>query len=215
MSRNHGSWRGRSRGAAPALTRLLSSATLSELTIGQAEQLLDGPSAALLCNALRGNATLTSLSMHADVWRNVDAAAALLGALTAHSSVRTLNFLHNDAEAGAAAVGAALGTIVAANAPALTELSVSHNALGDAGLRPLLEALPANTHLRELDVACNGMSEAFARDVLLPVVRANTSLRMLNAENDLASDPLAQRLLQEAEALVRSRAAAAAPCARH
>jgi hypothetical protein len=47
--------------------------------------------------------------------------------------------------------------------------------------------------------------------MLLPAVRANTSLRVLHAENDIPSDRAAQRLLKKAEALVRCRAAAAAP----
>jgi hypothetical protein len=79
------------------------------------------------------------------------------------------------------AADAALGALVAANAPALTELDVSWNGLSDAALRPLFEALPFNTHLRTLSVVYNGTSDAFARDVLLPAVRANTSLRKLRA----------------------------------
>jgi hypothetical protein len=83
-----------------------------------------------------------------------------------------------------AAAGAALGALVAANAPALTVLDVSSSNLDDAGLRPLFEALPANTHLRTLNVSYNNTSAAFARDVLLPAVRANTSLTKLLALYD-------------------------------
>jgi hypothetical protein len=75
--------------------------------------------------------------------------------------------------------GAALGALLAANAPALRELDVSCCHLGDAGMGPLLQALPRNTHLRELTCGSNDMSDAFARDVLLPAVRANGSLRTL------------------------------------
>jgi hypothetical protein len=192
--------------SAPALARLLSSGTLTELIISPNEALLDGPSAALLCDALRANSTLTSLTLQADVWRNADAAAALLGALTGHSSLRTLDLFNNDAEAGAAAVGAALGTLVAANAPALTELDVSCSSLTDAGLGPLLEALPRNTHLRTLGVSDNHMSAAFTRDVLLPAVRANTSLTTLDAHGFGVDHAGAV----EAIALVAARGAAAA-----
>jgi hypothetical protein len=42
-----------------------------------------------------------------------------------------------------------------------------------------MEALPRNTHLCKLYLSGNAMSEAFARDVLLPAVRANVSLTQL------------------------------------
>jgi hypothetical protein len=194
--------------ATPALTRLLGSDTLKELTISQEEQLLDGPSAALVGDALRANSTLTSFDVRADLWHDMDAAAALLGALTGHSSLRTLKLSENDAEAGAAAVGAALGALVVANAHALTELDVSSSNLGDAGLRPLLDALPHNKRLRTLSVDGNGMSEAFARDVLLPAVRANTSLRKLLVPNPEYEQGGA--FLREAQALLAVRGAVAA-----
>jgi hypothetical protein len=196
--------------SAPALARLLGSRTLTVLDVAQSRQLLDGPAAALLSGALRANSTLTSLSLfNVGFWRDLDAAVALLGALTGHASLRTLKVGRDDARVLRAVVaGAALGALIAANAPALTELDVSDSGLGDAGLRPLFEALPANTHLRDLDVTGNGMSGAFARDVLLPAVRTNTSLRQLVAqspdygeENDFAL---------EAQALVAARGAAAA-----
>jgi hypothetical protein len=96
-----------------------------------------------------------------------------------------------------------LGALLAANAPALTELDVSWCDLGDEGLRPLFDALPpANTHLRALDCGRNWTSEAFARERLLPAVRANSSLRELKTE--LYSDAA-----REAEALVQCRADAA------
>jgi hypothetical protein len=194
--------------SAPALVRLLGSGTLTELSIYQdGQQLLDGPSAALLGTALRANGTLTSLSLrHLGFWRGQDAAPVLLGALTGHSSLRTLNLSLNIVEgAQNTAAGTALGALVAANAPALTELDVSSCVLDDAVLGPLFAALPANTHLRELDVAYNYMTEAFVRDVLLPAVRANASLRKLGATSyDHHSE------VREAEALVAARAAAAA-----
>jgi hypothetical protein len=73
----------------------------------------------------------------------------------------------------------AVFALLAANAHALQKLDVSYCNIGDAGLRPLFDALPRNTHLRTLYLGENGMSEAFARDVLLPAVRANSSLTML------------------------------------
>ena len=63
-----------------------------------------------------------------------------------------------------------------------------------------MEALPRNRHLRELNVGNNGMSEAFAREQLLPAVRANTTLRSLRADS-YPSMPAAA----EAEELVNRR----------
>jgi hypothetical protein len=73
-----------------------------------------------------------------------------------------------------ALVGPALGALMAVNAPPLKELGLVDCNLGDAGMRPLLEALPHNTHLKDLLCTGSGMSAAFARDVLLPAVRATT-----------------------------------------
>jgi hypothetical protein len=80
--------------SAPALARLLGGGALRELLFtSNGQQLLDGPSAALLGAALRANTTLTLLSfLNVGFWRDPDAAAAeLLSALTGHPSLCTLN----------------------------------------------------------------------------------------------------------------------------
>ncbi len=136
-------------------------------------------------DALRANSTLTSLILEScDVWQDAAAAALLLGALTAHRSLRTL-VLGADRILGeeqqAPAVAAALGALVAADAPALQELDISHSGLGDACLGALVDALPLNTHLRTLNLDYTNYTKDFAHDRLLPAVRANTSLRHLTA----------------------------------
>jgi hypothetical protein len=174
---------GLSPASAPALACLLGGDALTTLELSWAEErLLDAPAAAVLAAALRANATLTSLALdNVAVWRDADAAAELLGALQGHASLRVLSLRCNNVEAAhREAAGAALGALVAANAPALTELDVSMCVLGDDGMRPLFEALPHNTHLRTLACYQNMMSAVFERDVLLPAVRANTSLRKLD-----------------------------------
>jgi hypothetical protein len=181
----------------------LGSNTLATLVIDDIADahLLDGPSTALLGNALHANRSLTSFSFNATVWHDADVSAALLGALANHHSLRTLDVAGKQL---APAACAALGALVAANAPALTSVDASNNNLRDAGLRPLCDALPRNTHLRELNVARNGMSVAFARDVLLPAVRANTSLRALRATRmDVDNDSV-----REMRRLLAARAAA-------
>jgi hypothetical protein len=172
-------------GDVASLARLLGGSALQELTVWALDvtPLLDAPAASLLAGALRANATLTALRLwFVDLWSDIDAAATLLRALTAHPSLRSLSISDNRAadEADRAAAGAALAALLAADAPALTELDVSGCDLHDAGMAPLLAALAANTHLCSLVCGGNNISEAFAADVLLPAVRANGSLSALD-----------------------------------
>jgi hypothetical protein len=192
--------------AAPALARLLGGGAVAELCVsgvGGDAALLDAPAAALLASALRTNTTLTALQLcFLRFWDDTDAAATLLGALTAHPSLRTLSLsLNTLGNADRAAAGAALGALLAANAPALTELDVGLCRLGDPGMAPLFEALPRNTHLRTLKCTYNYVTVAFARNVLLPAERANTSLRALETAEACSS-------VREAEDIVNSRTAA-------
>jgi hypothetical protein len=186
--------------------RLLRSGALTELSIVEDQedaQVLDAPSVALLCDALRANTTLTSLELHSFMWDDAAVSAALLGALTAHPSLRKLScscwsFVKGYGDA-ATIIGAATGALVAANTLALQSLTLCCTYVQDAGLGPLLDALAHNTHLLELDIRYNDMSEECARDRLLPAVRANTSLVQLRT-NTYYNSAL------EAEALVASRA---------
>jgi hypothetical protein len=68
-------------------------------------------------------------------------------------------------------------------------------------LAPIVEALARNRHLRELDIRYNGVSEAFAREQLLPAVRANRTLRALRCARHRGDGVAAG----EAEELVRRR----------
>jgi hypothetical protein len=196
--------------SAPALARLISGGALKELVVwNKRQQLLDQPAAAFIADALRANSTLTSFKLQdCGLWHDAAGAPLLLGALAAHRSLRTLD-LNNDRDNFgnlAPALRVALGALVAADAPALHELNVSHCGLGDAWLGPLVDALSLNTHLRTLHLVDNRCTEAFIRDRLLPAVRANTSLRHLSLQYTPGN-----KLLREAEALVAARNAAAAP----
>jgi hypothetical protein len=182
--------------AAPALARLLGSSALTELLVwgaGRADDpLVDAHAAAALANALRANATLTSLQLGAaDMWRDAAAANTLLGALTAHPSLRTLSLRDNSTvhldEADHAAVSTSLASLLAANSPALTALDLNRCNLGDAGMAPLLDALRVNTHLRSLTCNDSRITAEFAADVLLPAVRANVSLRVLDVSNRMGT----------------------------
>jgi hypothetical protein len=194
----------------PAVVRLLGGGALRALTVGCVDWLLDAPAAALLGAALRGHTALTSLALwDMSLWHDGATASALLGALTAHPSLRTLDLSHNDAIGPR--VAAALGALVAANAPALTELDVSGDDVAQSRLAPLLAALPRNTHLRILGCEYDrtGATATFVRQRLLPAVRANSSLRTLKVCAAVAAgaetESPALTLLRQAEALVAAR----------
>jgi hypothetical protein len=179
--------------AAPVLARLLGGGALAELEIlgdvflfDEGMPFLVAPAATVLVDALRACSTLTALTLcGVELLHDPAAATALLGALTGHPSLRSLDISINGVEpADREDAAAALGALVGANAPALISLNVSSCDLGDAGLGPLFDALPANTHLRKLNCVDNALTDAFMREQLLPAVRANTSLVELCLNDD-------------------------------
>jgi hypothetical protein len=164
--------------SAPALARLLSGAGLRSLSIINA-LLLDVAAAAVLGDALRANRTLhTFMLLSAALWRDPAAAVTVIRAITAHRSLEHVSFFKNRIGDAQDAAGAALGTLVAADAP-LTFLDVRDCGLQEAALGPLFDALPRNTHLVTLLLGDITASVAFLRERLLPAVRANTALRRL------------------------------------
>jgi hypothetical protein len=193
--------------SAPALVRLLAGNALLELSIGNGLRLLDEPAASLLGDALRANTSLTALHLSfCHLWERPAAGNALCAALAGHPRLRTIDLSYNSVGGNIKAdERAALGVIVAANSPALQLVDVRSNWLGDAGMSPLVEALRHNTHLTKLDCGGNRMSEAFARDRLLPAVRANASLRKLIVAES-GTPHCAAESAHEAAALVAARA---------
>ena len=201
--------------AAPALPRLLSGTSLTNLHIAYDDrtQLLDENAAVLLASALRTNSTLTSLAFTAaDLWCSPSAGAAIFASLVAHPSLRSFIWRENYRCEHDALAGLALHALLAANAPALRRLEVLVM-LDEDGLGPLLDALPRNTHVRCLDFWTLHISRSFACDRLLPAVRANTSLRRIfdaeqlgvDAEPPRAFDKSAEPVMLEATELVNSR----------
>jgi hypothetical protein len=180
--------------AAAPLARLLAEGSLAvlEVTSRPLEPLFDAAGAALVADALRVNTTLTRLKLSwAGLCVDMRVAGALLGALQGHPSLRELHitceYTTSTTMEDRSAFGAALGELVAADVPALRELVCYGNSLGDAGLAPIVEALVLNHHLRRLNICSNGMSEAFARERLLPAVRANTALCSLHCAESTES----------------------------
>jgi hypothetical protein len=196
--------------SAPALARLLSSNALTELEVYNDEpvRLFDADAAVLVARALRANATLTLLKLD-DVafWADMTAAETLLDALRGHVSLRVLNLTSNAMEVAASKrAGFALAKLVAANSRALRSLLFGYSRADETCCNPVFQALPYNTHLRTLQCRHRDkrtqMSEAFARAVVLPTVRANTSLEELNVAAD---DTPAESALCAAEVLVADR----------
>jgi hypothetical protein len=193
--------------AAAPLARLLAGGSLAALEIYMPQDpagppLFDAAGAALAADALRVNTTLKSLRLYgAHLSVDMHMAGALLGALVGHPSLRSLDvYDENTTVEARIAFGAALAALIAADAPALQILVCNRDKLGDAGLAPIVEALRLNRHLHQLNVGNNGMSKEFARERLLPAVRANTSLHWLACINDETGPSAA-----EAMELVRRR----------
>jgi hypothetical protein len=144
--------------SAPALARLLGGGALRSLDIvNDNAPLLDAAAAAVLGDVLRANRALKSLMLlRIGLWRDPAVAVTLLGAVTAHRSLRSVSLNSNPVGDAQDAAGAALGALLAANAPALLTLNLIGVVLGTVTT-----------------------SAAFMRDRLLPAVRANTSLTSL------------------------------------
>lgn len=208
-------------GASAALARLLASPTLVSLEVNNegtgpgrgVGALLAGIPLPLHADFMAAVRTSRLQRLQPSYVRLFDHKAfgvSLLAAVTDHPTLTHIDVSNNNVpKKHRAAVGAALSALVAANARALTSLNLSGCRLQDAGLGPLVDALPSNTVLRSLN--CQLALEQrwrFDDDVLiqqcavrlLAAVQANTGLRTLVAASYA---PLAG--LKEAEALVAAR----------
>ena len=174
----------------PALVRLLREGCVEELSLCVITRLLDENSVVPVAEALRQNDRLLTLNLiFADLFRDPRVGIALSEALVGHTSITSLFLASNMIQPHVAgAVGNVYASSVTANAPALQELNVADCVgLSLDNLLPLVKALPSNTHLRHLnltpglpvDVYESNAFAAWEKDVLIPAVEANTSLRSL------------------------------------
>ena len=188
----------------PPLARALRDGALTSLIVaaGDIAPFLDAAVVPTLRDALRANSTLTSLALVLIPRPAADAVAALLGSLVAHRSLRKLVLFGTPLVADAA--GPALAALIAADAPALTELNISGCGLGEAGLGAFCDALPHNRHLCQLDLRNNAVPAGFMHARMLPAVRANTSLRTLHLVGFMDRNNNAV-VAQEAERIVAAR----------
>jgi hypothetical protein len=189
--------------SAPALARLLGGGAVRSLLILNGNALLDAAAAALLGDALRMSCALKLMLAHAALWHDPAVAVTLLGAVTGHRSLQRVSLYKNPIGDAQEAAGAALGALVAANSPALVVVDLRECDLQEAALGPLVDALPANTHLCMLHLGEVTASATFLRERLLPAVRANTSLTLL----DITVTGKGEGAAREAQEIVKSRAA--------
>ena len=142
----------------------------------------DANSIAQLAAALRANSTLTELSlceMLGFMWHTA-VICPLLGALVGHPTLRCLIIgrpTTGHAPQDPAALGASLAALLAADSPALQEVRLDLLNIGDAGLAPVLDALPRASRLRVLDVTYSEASAEFAVARILPAMRRHPCLR--------------------------------------
>ena len=164
--------------AAPELARLLRDGALKELHLcGNRGVVLPKAEASHLVPALANNRREVLHLQNFRFWDALDTSGAHVRALAGKPTLRSLALdgMHAPNASFAPVIGAALAALVAADG-ALKNLELRNSWLGDAGLRPLVEALPHNTHIKRLDIRGTGMSDAFQRDVLVLAVLANASL---------------------------------------
>ena len=165
--------------------------------------LFDMASFEAFCAALRSNTSIHTLAlMTVGLWDDPVMGETLVTALIGHPSIQSLALEYDVVDADdQIAVGTILARLLlTANSQCLQLLAFSWCDLGDNGMQPIVDALRSNTHLLYFICTKNGLTPLFARDVLLPALAANTSLRVLKIYNEISVPELAQ-----AEAQVASR----------
>ena len=194
----------------PCLTRLLQAGCPERLHIGNNWLAFEeGPELTAFCHALRSSA-LQALQLNAcELWRDPAVTDELLTALIGHPTLRELSLVNNTVDGtddARRAAGEQLASLITHNsALQKLDLSLFRSYLGDAGLKPIFEALPRNSTLEELifygETWITTISREFARDVILPAVCTNTSLHTLR----LGSYGMLFPELLEAQAIVAAR----------
>ena len=199
------------------LTWLLEDGCLERLHINNRHALFEeGPDLTAFCHALRGS-TLQKLELEScGMWQDPAAAGELLASLVGHPTLQELSLHYErvgDTDDARRTAGEQLASLITHNS-ALQKLTLCGSNLGEAGLLPIFEALRRSSTLKELLYRMSYAAEDgggydydvdierdFARDVILPALRANTSLRTLSfGHYDV---PLPE--LVEAQAIVAAR----------
>ena len=171
----------------PGLTRLLEAGCLVRLAINHYGRALfeAGPELTTFCHALRSSTLQKLVLAEVELWQDLAASGELLAALVNHPTLKELSLpdFVGATDDTRRAAGKQLAPFVT-HSSALQKLDLTWNQIGEAGLAPIFEALHFSSTLKELIVDHEDISHEFARDVILPAVRANTSLRRLNFRYD-------------------------------
>ena len=193
----------------PALALLLREAVhFRELDLcNMDEPFMTGEGLGPFCAALRCSQLSDLCIRWAFMYDSLADGRAVIAALAGHATLTHVDLF----SAGYVepewqkAIGRALSRLISARS-LLVNLHLGSSNLGEDGLRPIFSALAGpSARLRIFGCPREGIeSEAFAEAVLLPAVRANTSLRRLSLHENDASAEL-ERLLQEATELVKAR----------
>ena len=169
--------------ALPALTLLLRPSVLRSSSIYNADApLFTGPDLPAFCHALRSYSSLRHIKLcNCDLWTDSADAGMVLAALAARTTPFNLGLDGNrvgKTQEEQFAAGTQLAQLITADR--LVSLELIGCNLGEAGLAPIFEALSVATRLESLKFSGDLVSREFARDVVLPAVRANISLRRLS-----------------------------------
>ena len=191
---------GLSAASRPSLLRLLTTGSLQNLLIEEDDaNIFTGHGLTAFCDALRASKLQSLRLSGVGLGRSLDAYLEYLRALTGHATLVDLGVdFSPPGEESHVAVGHALAALLDADS-ALHALDVSGSMLGSAGARPLFAAVARSRRLRVLRCAENDISTACARDVVLPAVQANASLRHLEFDEPGIDE------LEQAQALVQGR----------
>jgi len=199
---------GLSQTALPALGRLLQSPGFELLGVWNDDvsadhpSLFEGPALPTFFEALRNSTSLKTLKLEDFyLWKDMAVATQLFAVLEVLPALQELSTAGNYTD-GTPAVQQAAGECLArliARSTSLQVLKLSGNELGENGLAPIFGALRNNSSLVELKLWSEHISADFARDVVLPAVRANTCLRKFGGllvvksrDAEVAEDPSLQ-----------------------
>ena len=173
----------------PRLARLLNAGCMHSFGIsdnGDWQPVFEaGPELTTFCHALRSSTLQKLVLAEVELWQDLAASGELLAALVNHPTLKELSLpdFVGATDDTRRAAGKQLAPFVT-HSSALQKLELTWNQIGEAGLAPIFEALHFSSTFKELIVDHEDISHEFARDVILPAVRANTSLRRLNFRYD-------------------------------
>lgn len=183
--------------ALPALTRLLQSPGFERLKISNnGWTVFEGLALPAFCETLRNSKSLTALELDGvNLWDDLEVLSELFAALEGLPTLQKLKLRRNRTDeapriaASRWAVDERLDELQRAvrkylarlivRSNSLRSLKLKDNLLGEAGMTPIFQALNGSRTLSELSLH-EGISVDFTRNVVLPAVRANTSLRTLS-----------------------------------